>query len=590
MDPADAQVQPQPTPGATGPAALARERGRRHSEAIERLADPYFALGPDARLIEANDALCALLQRARASLVGTSLFSLLGRDGAARLAQALATASDGARYWSLLLDLVLPDGGTVPVQMRALNRRGDHGELESAHGFITDLSEIVGAQRAVAESERELRGILDHLQDTYYRLDAAGRFVRLSRSAERLLGFGPDELAGRRLADLWLRPRELPRILARLRAGGGRLSNLEGRLRHRGGREVVVSVTARLLVDDAGAIVGIEGTARDVTDLRRARERLALAARVFDAAGEAILIVSPAWRVVAANPAFTARTGWGAEAALGRPVSDFVGAVDESGDHELERRLTVALDEGAWSGEVRCRRRDGRALAAWLTATRVPAGGDSRGQTVMLLSDLGERTATQERLAFLAHHDPLTELPNRVLFRERFERTIARAARSGTVTALLFVDLDDFKHVNDSLGHAAGDQVLREVARRLCTRLRATDAVGRHGGDEFVVALADLPDTAAAEAAAAAIRERLAAPIVLGKAEVRVTCTIGVAVHPDHGDDYDALVRMADLAMYAGKRAGRDRVFTATATADPATAHRRGAARRAGPARRSTAR
>jgi len=541
------------------------ERGRRYAEAIARLSDAYFVLGRDALFLEVNDALCALLRRPRAELIGASPLALMTRDSAVLLAQTLATV-ETTRFWTNTFEFMLPDGGCVPVSIRALNHRDAHGEVESSHGFVTDLSEIVHAQRAVADSERELRGILDNLQDTYYRTDLAGQLVRVSRAIERLLGYTCDEVVGRRVADFCAQPGDLAGVLQQLRAQGGSLSNVEGRLRHRDGREVFVSSNVRLLRDEEGHEVGIEGTTRDITDLRRARERLALAARVFDSAGEAIVITSPDLRVVAANPAFTDRTGWSSEEAFGRSAFEYVSAVDAEQGETFPWVLKQALEgAGTWSGEVHCRRRDGEGLAAWLSASRV--GGEApgeRAQAVLLLSDLSERKASQQRIAFLAHHDPLTELPNRVLFRERVELAIAGATRSSRAAALLFVDVDEFKRINDTHGHAAGDQVLREIARRLRTHLRATDSVGRHGGDEFAVVLADLPNAAAAQAAADVIRGRLAAPIRLGGAMVRVTCTVGIALFPEHGDDYESLLRKADEAMYAGKRAGRDRVSIAS--------------------------
>jgi diguanylate cyclase (GGDEF)-like protein len=177
---------------------------------------------------------------------------------------------------------------------------------------------------------------------------------------------------------------------------------------------------------------------------------------------------------------------------------------------------------------------------------------------VAMFSDITERKATQARMAFLAHHDPLTQLPNRALLRDRVEQAISRAARSGCTLALLFVDLDDFKSINDSFGHQVGDQLLREIAARLAVCVRDTDTVSRYGGDEFVIALPDLHDTAIVDRVARCISEQVAAPLQANGAAVRVTCSIGVAQYPRDGRDCDALVQRADASMYAAKRAGRE--------------------------------
>ncbi|MFN3565782.1 MAG: diguanylate cyclase domain-containing protein, partial [Burkholderiaceae bacterium] len=259
--------------------------------------------------------------------------------------------------------------------------------------------------------------------------------------------------------------------------------------------------------------------------------------------------------ILSVNPAFVDLVGADAARVAGRPIFDF--AAGAEGD-ELEATLRRALKRrGQWSGEVRARRVDGSGFPGWLSVSTVRDRAGEPIHCVAMFSDVTERKASQARMAFLAHHDPLTQLPNRLLLRDRVDQAISRAARTGTRLALLFVDLDDFKRVNDSFGHQAGDALLREIASRLGQCVRDTDTVSRYGGDEFVVALPDLADLGVVERVARCISEQVSAPLHAAGAQVRVSCSIGVAIYPGDGEDCDALVRHADAAMYAAKRAGR---------------------------------
>jgi diguanylate cyclase (GGDEF)-like protein/PAS domain S-box-containing protein len=435
--------------------------------------------------------------------------------------------------------------------VRAVTHINAAGEPEGSAGFATDLTDVVAAQRAIEGSERELRGILDNMQDTYYRTDLNGLLVRASRSAEQLLGYRSDEVIGMRLADLYCNPADREVLLEKLATNGGAVTHFEGKLRHRDGREVWVSTHAHYYRDEHGRIAGVEGIARDITAWRRAREELRLAAKVFEGVTEGVAITDPQFEVVSVNPSFVEMTGYDATQAVGFRLSDF--AADPGGQ---PLALLPALGErGAWSGEVWCRRRDGAGFPSWLSVSVVRDDAGNVSHHVALFSDITERKAHLQRVEFLAHHDPLTELPNRLLFRDRVEQAIARAARTQSTLALLFVDLDDFKLVNDSFGHAIGDQVLREVGKRIAAGVRDTDTVGRYGGDEFVIVITGMSDAASVSVIQQKIVQLIAAPVALEGRVIRVGCSVGAAVYPTDGRDYESLLRYADAAMYSAKGA-----------------------------------
>jgi diguanylate cyclase (GGDEF)-like protein/PAS domain S-box-containing protein len=528
-----------------------RARWERYRDAIAQVGDGFFVLGADMRLTEVNAALCRMFGRSAEELIGRSPLEFVAESSRPlmrRMMERIATTEVRHTHYQGLR----ADGSTFPILVRAVTHRNRRGDVESSVGFVTDLSEIVAAQEALAASERELRAILDEMQDTYYRTDAEGRILRLSRSAERLLGYRIDEVVGRNLADFYFEPAQRAEFLQTLRANGGAITNYEGRLRHRSGREVWVSTSAHFYYDAEGRIAGVEGTTRDITDLRRAREELRLAGHVFRAASEAIVVTDPQLAVLSVNPAFVDLLGVEPEHAIGKSLFAFV-QIDAGAGGAETARLELAT-RGQWSGEVWSRRRDGSGFPCWLSLSAVRDEGGALVHAVAILSDITERKATQARMEFLAHHDPLTLLPNRLLLRARVEQSISRCARSGTLLALLFIDLDGFKNVNDGFGHATGDAVLREVGRRLVECVRETDTVSRHGGDEFVIALTDLADASHVSEIVRKVQREVAAPLRLPAGEVRVHCSVGVALFPHDGRDFDALIDCADAAMYAAKR------------------------------------
>ena len=309
--------------------------------------------------------------------------------------------------------------------------------------------------------------------------------------------------------------------------------------------------------DAAVALPRVVGVLRDVTARREGEERLRQAGIVLERIADAIVMIDARHRIVSVNPAFSALTGWSAEAAIGCDVDALL--------HEPPHPpgFYEALDDtpdGHWRGEVGLRRRAGHLLTALESISRVPAGEDDSVRYVLTCSDLTSMRQAQEQLSYLAHHDVLTGLPNRVLLDERLDHELQRARRHRLGLALMFIDLDGFKTINDSLGHAAGDQLLQEVGKRLRAAIRDGDTAARLGGDEFVVVMTDLAHPEDAAVLAAKLLTLLCEPVELNGERVTVSASIGVAVHPQDGTDRGALMMAADSAMYAAKAHGRNHV------------------------------
>ncbi len=288
------------------------------------------------------------------------------------------------------------------------------------------------------------------------------------------------------------------------------------------------------------------------------RERERLAATVFDTVLEAVYVCGPDHRIIAVNPAFSRITGYLAEEVVGHdPVMLFS---EENASTILREQRQALVTRGHWEGEIRCRRKDGALFVVWQSGN-VVRGEDGRvTHHVCGLTDITAYRTEADRVAWLAQHDQLTGLPNRTLLTDRLCQAIRQARRNRSRLAIIFIDLDKFKPVNDTLGHAIGDLLLKAVAERLLGCLRDSDSVARQGGDEFVVLLPVVEDMAAVLQVAEKIRMSLRQTFVLSAHVISIGASSGVAIFPDHGADESQLMQCADDSMYQAKAAGGDRV------------------------------
>jgi diguanylate cyclase (GGDEF)-like protein/PAS domain S-box-containing protein len=283
-----------------------------------------------------------------------------------------------------------------------------------------------------------------------------------------------------------------------------------------------------------------------------------IAGGIFGLAEEGILICDARGRVCAVNPAFSSITGYGAEELLGLPIRHL-----RSSQHRFEfygAAVRHALAQGSWRGEVWGKRRLGQHFPAWLTLSALRDANGQLAHWLLILSDVARLSARHSHLEHMAHHDPLTGLPNRTLLLSRLDGALARSRRMQHVGAVLFLDLDLFKSINDAFGHPAGDEVLREVARRLSHRLRESDIAARYGGDEFVLLLEELKHMDDAGDVASSIIGMLQTPIALKNGTVcQIGASIGIAIFQGDLIGAEELIRRADEALLEAKQLGRAR-------------------------------
>lgn len=333
---------------------------------------------------------------------------------------------------------------------------------------------------------------------------------------------------------------------------------LEFRFQRPDGSLSWVMAQANPEVDAATAVSGFVGTVTDITALKQHEASLRQDAAIFDSTREGVMLTDLNLHILKVNPAFSLITGYSANEALGKTP-----AMLRSGRHEAEFYVSMWASihqSGYWQGEVWNRRQNGEIYPQLLSISAITDQAGQVASYVGVFTDISKLKASESKLEFLAHHDPLTGLPNRLLLMSRLEHALASAQRNAKFMAVLMIDLDHFKEVNDSLGHLAGDELLQQVGKRILSRLRSVDMVCRLGGDEFTVLLEDIAHADDAARIANDIIASVSEPWQLGSGhEVRIGASVGISLYPAHGDNAEHLMQHADTALYQAKSEGRGR-------------------------------
>ncbi len=311
-----------------------------------------------------------------------------------------------------------------------------------------------------------------------------------------------------------------------------------------------------IILDKGNNIVAIQGIIQDVTAQREAEENLHLYADVFHSSGESILITDKDNNIIATNTAFTESTGYTLADLHGKNPK--VLADGKTPRSVYENMWSELNTKGYWQGELNGRKKNGEVYPKWMSLSASYGEAGEVLNYIASFADISERKADQERIHYLAHHDALTGLINRFSLEERLSQAIHTAERNKTQLALIFIDMDRFKLINDTLGHAAGDDLLIEVANRLKQSVRESDIVARLGGDEFVIVLTEIKDSLSAAPIARSIIKKLGELYIINNQNVFSSPSMGISLFPSDAYDADSLLKNADSAMYHAKEQGRN--------------------------------
>jgi len=556
------------------------------------------------RLIEVNDAWVGLLGYRSNEVVGRPVADFLTDESKARLAEVFPAFVADGRISDLCCELRHHDGRTITVLINGRVHRGPDGE-ERTHCILTDISERKRSeearQRAASLLEQQAARALamldlpkaaetmgegafiqhglteverltgSRLSFVYFLAEPDAARITWSRATrDGLLPAISEWLCARTLAGIWQEAlqRRAPVLYedqravlaasqAAASAGLERLISVPvieggvGRMMLGVGNKAAAYSesdieTARLLSQDIWRIV----------NQHRTEEAQRLAATVFSASSSGICIADSGQRIVSINPALTTISGYRSDEIIGRTPRLFSSGRQQPGFYR--EMWTCIRSTGGWRGEIWNRRKNGEIFPAWLTVTAVTGSEGKVTHYIGSFYDITERKRSQDHIHFLAHHDALTSLPNRRLLDERIRDAISCSRRAQQRTAVLFLDLDRFKLINDALGHDVGDRLLSRVAEILSGVLTERETVARLGGDEFVIVVPGLVDAACAALLAHRLIEVVSAPQLIDELPFQVTPSIGISVYPDDGEDAPTLLRNADTAMYHAKERGRN--------------------------------
>ncbi len=423
------------------------------------------------------------------------------------------------------------------------------------NGMVLYLNTVKRSQVLLREQKNQLETFMQAAHEGIHILDADGRAILVNAAFCDMLGYAHEEMLGMQVPqwDAKATHGGVKEWFAKIVTEGG--SVFETRWQRKDGHELDVEISVVVVETDGEKTMYC--SARDITERKRIEEELFLATLVLENSSDGMVVTNERNHIIAVNPAFFSITGYTLEEVKGKNPRIF-----SSGKHDLAffqamwHELTV---NGHWQGEIWDRRKNGDVHAKWLTINTALNADGSVHRYVALFSDITEKKRSEELIWKQANFDTLTGLPNRHMFLDHLQLEVKKSHRAGLALALLLIDLDEFKEVNDTLGHAMGDILLQQTAQRISVSVREADTVARLGGDEFTVILSELADNSHAEAIAQKIIGSLAQPFYLGNEVVYVSASVGITLYPNDADDIDDLMKNADQAMYEAKRQGRNR-------------------------------
>jgi len=444
---------------------------------------------------------------------------------------------------------------------------------QSMDAMLSESEQQKGKLKEKADQQQALGRFVDRIMDTMddllFVIDTEGRIRRLNTAVERELELSEAELLGTGIDDLLSTAERqqlavhLPALPWTLRSALLETIRLTGYYsgehallgKHRDKPKAVYWLKSSLLHSEQGKLEGAVVTALNITELKNRETRLRLSAKVFESSSEAIFITDPQGTILEVNAAFCAITGYQRSEVLGQSTRLLKSKLHDQAFYEdLWQAL---LSKGSWKGEIWNLCKSGNYCPMLLSINAVSDEQSRLTHYVAIFSDISHQKQTEQELKQLAYYDVLTSLPNRFMFKSRFEHELFSAQRNNTRLALFFLDLDHFKNINDTLGHWAGDRLLQIIATRIQGCLRKTDTVARLGGDEFTIILPGLTGISDATELARKLVDAITQPMLIKEHTVYIGASIGIAVFPDDGSDFYTLTKHADTAMYASKAKGR---------------------------------
>jgi len=439
-------------------------------------------------------------------------------------------------------------------KLQGFRQAGELGTLARALDVMVESLDL--RERELRSAQKEIDAILSNSPAVIYIKDTEGKYILVNQQYEELFAVSNKLIRGKTDFDIF--PENLATTL------------------HKNDQEVLTSLQPKQfeettwqdgsdhtylsvkfpLFDDEGQVFAVCGISTDITERKKSEDQLLLARRIIESASDGIVVTDLDGNIEDVNAAYERISGYSLEEVIGKKPS-----VSQSGKHDkafYEKMWKEIIESGRWEGEIWDRRKNGEMYPALMSINAVYDESGKPTHYVSIFNDITLKKETEYRLEELAYFDALTGLPNRLLFRDRLNHEIASCRRHRSKLAVIFIDLDHFKLINDSQGHLAGDKLLEVIGKRLLAKGRDTDTISRMGGDEFTVVLTDVIDP---EQISVFVRDLLAAisaPMTIFGKSVQIGASAGVAIYPEDGEDMESLIKNADIALYQAKEQGRN--------------------------------
>lgn len=526
--------------------------------AVRPHQDIIWMAGPDGKFEFVSPSWAEFTGRPMEQALGDGWIAAVHPDDRVRCRQELVVALNACSSFRSTFRLRAANGEYRLVSSEGTPRFLSGKRFAGFIGLCCDVTSKHGGEFAMEASEKQIFSMLGGIRLGAVILDLSGRIIFCNDSFLQMLGLPRGEAEGCNFIESCIpsaSASEMRTLYLNRSLWVDFPAEFETGLLTRNNGVRTMSWHATVLRDFSGQVRNVALLGEDITDSRNAERKLALTAKVFDNSSVAMIITDASNNIISVNQAYTEQTGYTEQDVLGKNPSIF-----KSGrqDDEFYRKMWQSLREcDHWHGEVWNRRKDGGLSAQFVSISVIRNNAGEITNYSGIYNDNTERKKIEEKMEILAHYDALTSLPNRALLQDRLELAMAGAVRNKYQLALMFLDLDHFKSINDTYGHLVGDLLLKTVAARLKGCLRTVDTVARLGGDEFVVVLTEIKKPEGARVAANKILACLSEPYHLNGIEINVTPSIGISFFPNDRNDPAGLMESADIAMYRVKQGGR---------------------------------
>ncbi len=534
------------------------EQLRRHAEIVRQIRDPVVTTDMNRRVTSWNDGAEKLYGYTAREVIGRHIGFVYA--DAARMPKGPEISEPHRQGKSLELEVPMKkkSGEIFQARLFISPLHDQNGNPSGNVGYVRDITEQKLADQAIRESEQKYRSLFDTSRDGIVFMGFENNAEEANQAYLDLMGYTLEELSGLNMRNLipehmW--PIHETAMASQVNVRGYSDEYEISFIRKDG--TVFPAVTRVWVVRDAeGKPERYMRVVRDIAEQKRSEEELRKLSRAVEQSPASVVITDTNGKIEYVNSRFTEATGYSREEVVG--MTPGILKSGHTSSEEYRQLWQTIKSGGEWRGEFHNKKKNGELFWEFSSISPIMADDGTISHFLEVKEDITVRKEYEEKLLRQANYDDLTGLPNRILALDRLGQVLATGQREGLIAAVMYIDLDRFKNVNDTLGHAAGDRVIKEAAERLKDCVRASDTVARLGGDEFLVILPDLPNPIASEVAALKILDAFSRPFRLEGQEIFVTASIGLTIFPDDGSDAQQLLRNGDAAMYQAKDKGRN--------------------------------